>query len=568
MRDLDVDVVTATSQGKGLANSPWRAGAYDAIRPGMLEIPPHPSLKMDERLEFETLISDTSATLMAASPEQVDSAIERALERVREFFRADRCGLLSVDADRTAAHVRLACYAEGVSRVPSDVNMVDVFPWAARKVLVERVPVRVSTLADLPPEASPERPSWEAMGIRSCLLLPIETGDAIRHLIVIHTVHHKQDWPDALVTRLRVLGELFAGCLDRKEMVTELRETEARLSSGADLAGLAHYELDYARGVSSADDRFFDICGTPPDERQGLQALRFWMEHIHPDDRPRVLDTRELLHDGSMDRFETEYRYVHPTRGQRWIHHLARVSRRDAAGRLAASYGVFRDITEGKRADEELADLNRRLIRAQEEERAMIARELHDDVTQRLAVLAIDAGRAEIAATSGEQAEAMRALREELVRVSEDVHSLAYQLHSSVLEELGLVEALRAASERLGRRGRVEVPLDLDPRADLLGRDEALCLFRVAQEALNNVARHSRARVARVAVQSMDGGILLAVRDDGVGFDPASPGTRKTLGLASMRERLRLVHGTLDIESAPGQGTAVIAWVPAREGSS
>jgi PAS domain S-box-containing protein len=528
----------------------------------------HDSMNFEGRLEFETLISDTSARLMAASPEQVDVAIEGALDRVREFFRADRCALLSVDAGREAAHVRLACYAEGVSRVSQDVNLVDVFPWAARKVLVEQVPVRVSSLADLPPEADPERPRWEALRIRSCLLLPIETGDAIRHLIVIHTVRHQQDWPDALVTRLRVLGELFAGCLERKEMVAELRETEARLSSGADLAGLAHYELDYIRSVARADDRFYDICGTPPNERNGLQALRFWIEHIHPDDRHRVLDTREQLHDGRLDRFETEYRYFHPTRGERWIHHLARVSLRDAAGRLAVSYGVFRDITEGKRADEELADLSRRLIRAQEEERAMIARELHDDVTQRLAVLAIDAGRAELAAASGEQGEAMRALREGLVRISEDVHSLAYELHSSVLEELGLVEALRAACERLGRRSSVVVSLDLDPKADQLARDGALCLFRVAQEALNNVARHSRGRVARVALQPMDDGVLLAVRDDGVGFDPASPGTRKTLGLASMRERLRLVHGTLDIESAPGNGTAVIAWVPAREGRS
>jgi PAS domain S-box-containing protein len=534
----------------------------------MVELRRHAFANFEGRLEFETLISDTSATLMAASPDQVDAAIERALERVRGFFRADRCGLLSVDADRTAAHVRLACYAEGVSRVPSDVNMVDVFPWAARKVLVERLPVRVSSLADLPAEASPERPSWEAMGIRSCLLLPIETGASVRHLIVVHTVHHEQAWPDALVTRLRVLGELFAGCLDRKEMVLELRETEARLSSGADLAGLAHYSIDYARSHSDADDRFYDICGIPPDERQGLHPVRYWMEHIHPDDRPRVGARREQLHDGTLDRFETEYRYRHPTRGERWIHHVAGASRRDAAGRLTASYGVFRDITEGKRADEELADLSRRLIRAQEEERAMIARELHDDVTQRLAVLAIDAGRAELAAANGEQGEAMRALREGLVRISEDVHSLAYELHSSVLEELGLVEALRAACERLGRRSSVVVSLDLDPKADQLARDAALCLFRVAQEALNNVARHSRGRVARVALQPMDDGVLLAVRDDGVGFDPASPGTRKTLGLASMRERLRLVHGTLDIESAPGNGTAVIAWVPAREGRS
>ena len=168
-------------------------------------------------------------------------------------------------------------------------------------------------------------------------------------------------------------------------------------------------------------------------------------------------------------------------------------------------------------------------------------------------MLAIDAGRAELAAATGAQAEAMRALREGLVRISEDVHSLAYQLHSSVLEELGLVEALRTACERLGRRSRVEVSLDLDPKADGLGRDAALCLFRVAQEALNNVARHSRAR--RRASPS---GRWTAGSSSRSGTT-ASASTRPVrerggrLGLASMRERVRLVNGTLDIESAPGQ---------------
>ena len=540
----------------------------------MIENSRHFAEHLEGRLEFETLISDTSAALMAATPEQIDRAVEGALDRVREFFRADRCALLSVGADQQLVNVRLASYADGVSHVPSDINLVELFPWAGRKTLVERVPVRVSSLADLPPEASAERPSWEQMGIRSCLLLPIETGDAVRHLIVIHTVNEEREWPGALAKRLRVLGELLVGALERKEMIAGLREaeasvrrSEARMASGADLAGLAFYEVDLGKRVAYVDDRFRDICGVPGEREQGLQAVDHWLEHLHPDDRPRVLDMRRQLHDGSRDEISLEYRFLHPVQGQRWIHHLARVARRDATGHAIATHGVLREITTRRRAEDELADLSRHLIRAQEEERAMIARELHDDVTQRLAVLAIDAGRAELSATTGVQAEAMRTLREELVHISEDIHSLAYQLHSSVLEELGLVEALRTACEHLGRRSRVEVSLDLDPKADGLGGDTALCLFRVAQEALNNVARHSEGRGASVSLRPMAGGVLLAVRDDGVGFDPADPGTRKTLGLASMRERVRLVNGTLDIESAPGHGTAIVAWVPAREGS-
>jgi signal transduction histidine kinase len=183
-------------------------------------------------------------------------------------------------------------------------------------------------------------------------------------------------------------------------------------------------------------------------------------------------------------------------------------------------------------------------------------------VTQRLAVLAIDIGRAESTAPDGAQAEAMRGVREGLVRLSEDVHSLAYQLHPSVLEELGLAEALRTECERIGRKSRVDLSVDLDPLPAVLGKDAALCLFRVAQEALNNMARHAGARATSLTLRQMDGGLLIAVRDDGVGFDPSSPGKGRSLGLASMRERVRLVNGTLDIESAAGRGTAIVAWVP------
>jgi signal transduction histidine kinase len=130
-----------------------------------------------------------------------------------------------------------------------------------------------------------------------------------------------------------------------------------------------------------------------------------------------------------------------------------------------------------------------------------------------------------------------------------------------VLEELGLAEALRAEGERRGAQG-LHVWVNLDPLPAALSEDTALCLFRVAQEALNNVARHAGARMATVRLREADGGLLLAVSDDGVGFEPASTGKGMHLGLAGMRERLRLVDGSLDIESAPGQGTTIVAWVP------
>jgi len=349
---------------------------------------------------------------------------------------------------------------------------------------------------------------------------------------------------------------------ERKRVEEAFHASEARLAAGADLAGLGFYEVDFGEGTMYVDDRMRNLCGIPPEREEGLHALEFWMEHLHPDDLQRVLDLRDRLHDGRVDRLSLEYRFLHPAHGEMWIQHLAGVSTRDTTGRAIRTFGVLRDITERKRVEDELRDLSRRLIGAHEEERALLARELHDDLTQRVAVLAIEAGRVELAEPDGAQATAMRSVREGLVRLSEDIHNLAYQLHPSVLDELGLAEALRAECERQGRRGRLELSLKLDPLPAGVGRETALCLFRVAQEALNNVARHAGAAAASVTLRQVDGGMLLAVRDDGVGFDPARRRRGKSLGLASMRERVRLVNGTLDIESEPGRGTSIIAWVP------
>jgi PAS domain S-box-containing protein len=525
--------------------------------------PRHTPEPLQSRLEFETLIADTSATLFRSPPEQVDAAVERALLRVREFFEADRCALLSVSADQRVVNVRLGSWGEGVAPVSPDLNLATLFPWEWRRLVVERLSVRISRRTDLPPEAAAELPTWEQMGIRSALALPVETGAEVRHLIAIQTVHRELEWPDALVLRLRVLAELLVGALDRNELLADLRQAEARMRSGADIAGLAYYEVDLGGRVAYFDDRLRDLCGVPPERVVALGPLDHWIEHLHPEDRPRIMAERQRLHSGTLEEFSVEYRFLHPARGQRWFHHLARVTRRDIGGRAVVTHGVIRDVTNRKQADEERFDLSRRLIRAHEDERALLARELHDDVTQRLAVLAIDAGRAELLPAGEARAETLRAVREGLSRLSEDVHALAYQLHPAVLEELGLVEALRTACERFGRRDGVELSTDLAPEAAGLEKDLALCLFRVAQEALNNVARHARASTASVTLRSRDGGLLLSVRDDGVGFDPADPEMRRSLGMASMRERVRLVNGTLEVESAPGQGTAIVAWVPA-----
>ena len=215
-----------------------------------------------------------------------------------------------------------------------------------------------------------------------------------------------------------------------------------------------------------------------------------------------------------------------------------------------------------RRAEREAEGLAGRLVTAHEDERRRLARELLDDVTQRLAGLAIEAAELEGHTKTTANCDAAHSIREGLVELGEDVHALSYRLHPSVIEDLGLVEALRIECDRVANQGPLHVNFDCHDVPRKLPADAALCLFRVAQEALRNVERHARAKNVEVSVKGQDGGVTLAVRDNGAGFDPLRTGERASLGLASMRERVRLLGGRLHIQSGPGDGTSLSAWVP------
>jgi PAS domain S-box-containing protein len=514
-------------------------------------------------LEFETLISELSSRFVRLPAEELDRAIEDSLRRICEPLGIDRGTLWQRSVVAPGVVAPTHDYYSAACPRPAEPLSQELFPWIAHRLEAGRTVV-IPSVEALPPEAAVDLESARLRSIRSALCLPL-TMDGERPLgaLSFSSLRAPHEWTEALVNRLKLVAQVFGGALARRRADDALRASEARLEAGAELAGLGFYELDLGHRSIYVDDRFRDVCGIPPEPQHGLEAMQFWLEHLHPDDRPRVMVEREALLSGRVARLTLEYRYLHPTRGERWFNHVSRSVERDAGGRTVRTSGVVRDITARKLGESERRDLSQRLIRAHEEERALLARELHDDLTQRLAVLAIEVGRAELETPEPSQARLLRSVRQSLVRLSRDIHSLASQLHPSVLDELGLGEALRVESERLSRQGRIELSVEIAPLPAALDKDVALSLYRVAQGAMSNVVRHARARVLHVELRPVDGGLRLAVRDDGVGFDPAGPGARASLGLASMSERVRLVHGALEIESAPGRGTTVAAWVPA-----
>jgi signal transduction histidine kinase len=212
-----------------------------------------------------------------------------------------------------------------------------------------------------------------------------------------------------------------------------------------------------------------------------------------------------------------------------------------------------------KKSDVAIKNLSGRLINASEEERKRIARELHDDIAQRLALVSIelDVMQPKVPMNDADDQRSLRQPVEQLNEVITDVHNLSHQLHSNKLQHLGLEVALKEVCQQIARQHQLEIQFTAENVPFPLQEDLALCFYRLAQEALNNSVKHSGSARVEVGLKAHDGTLMITVKDYGAGFDPTT--TANGLGLATMRERLRLVEGKLLINSRPGGGTEVTA---------
>lgn len=335
-----------------------------------------------------------------------------------------------------------------------------------------------------------------------------------------------------------------------------LRKTEQRLSQLLETTKIVAWEADpetWRFTYVSAQARA--LLGYPI---MAWYAPDFLISNIYPEDLQAAL--RTYREQANNDSFEVTFRMVASDSRPIWIHNLVSVTR--CGNKTVGMHGFMIDITEQRRIQEVLRDLGSRLIAAQEEERSRVARELHDDLNQRMALLSIELEQLE---TDGESPwvlhEHVQRLQEQVEEIAADIHRLSYRLHPSKLDHLGLAPAVESlcrelSSDQLTIHGEQSgFPADLPP-------DVTLCLFRIAQEALRNCVRHSQAEVALVTLDKLDDEVRLAVSDDGCGFDMESGAMQHGLGFTSMRERLRLVNGEIEIRSQPMHGTTIKVSIP------
>ena len=355
---------------------------------------------------------------------------------------------------------------------------------------------------------------------------------------------------------------LIAGLLlqraRKRKAEAVLRESEDRFRVMADTTPSLVWMCDARGRITYLNGRRIAFTGTGSHTDYGDN----WITYVHPDDVEHMLHTLyEALK--IKEPFSHEYRLRRGDGVYRWMFDVAS-PRVNGDGSFGGFIGSAIDTTDQKLAHQALEKISGQLIEAQEQERSRIARDLHDDICQRLALLSMEIGQANHASNGSFAATRpnLENIQKHCSEIAADVQSLSHQLHSSTLDCLGVVAAVRAFCGELSRQHEVSIEFTARNVPEQLPRELSLCLFRIAQEALHNAVKYSETNQFSVALCATEEQVQLVVQDAGAGFDLEEAKKNRGLGLVSMQERVNLVNGRFSVDSSPGQGTRIFAAVP------
>jgi len=343
-----------------------------------------------------------------------------------------------------------------------------------------------------------------------------------------------------------------------------LRESESRFRTLAECVPVVVWMTDENNSCTYISGYWREFTGRDPEQDLGYN----WIEALHPDDRDRAIrDLVEASRTGQP--YRCEYRVKRADRQYGWLSdHGVPFFRAD--GTYAGHIGTCIDITDHKNRETTGYRVQDNLMLGQEAERKRVARELHDGVGQRIALLAMALREVEalVPAASPALQEKLRLVEEEVGRIATDLHRLSHNLHPSTVAHLGLVPALRRLCTEFSEQMNIVVEFVAVGDCADIPEETALALFRVGQECLANVAKHSQSRAAKVFLIEQPAEIRLTIIDSGVGFDVSRVHSSPGLGLVSIHERARMLGADVEIRSSPSRGTQVELRLPLSDENS
>lgn len=520
-------------------------------------------LELEREVEFQRLISALSTYFIDLRADKIDAGIDSALCQVAEALEVDRLSMFEFVNNGTDLRITHNSTKEA-ELPPVDVLTRQDFAHSIAR-LSNNQPLVVPKLDEFAEMPAKERDLMRSHGIRAGVFVPLEAGEAVLGALCFVSKVERQ-WSEGLVEQFKMLAQIFANALVRKRVDEALLTSE--LLKGAILSSLSSNVVVADRnGEILSTNSWIEpnlLSGSidsVPGFSAGANCLDIYRRASKAGNEiaSEILSGIKAVLEGARSRFESEWSRDFAD-GRKWF--LTSVTPlKTSAGGLVITHA---EVTNRKRAEEERLELSGQLIDLQEKERSRLARELHDDFNQRLAVLAIDLERAAqtVSDSPGEASQRLHELWNQASEIGADLHSLSHRLHSSTLESLGLVLGVSSLCGEFAEQHDIQVDFTHENIPRFVPSDIALCLFRVAQEGLRNVKRHSGAPRAEVRLEGAEQAILLSIADKGMGFDSHASRARAGLGIRSMQERLRLLGGRFEIRSQLREGTVIHVWVP------